>query len=350
MFLRPFRAVLFSHGFHGLRFVRREASAGAPPAATFHRPVGAILSSRPVEPLAGEPPVPHVFWLLFLLFALFAAGCRQQEAPETAGDRLVVLSPGLAATLVDLGVADTIAGRHAYDMALDPSVPICGDQSGVDYEKLLTLRPTHVLLEWGERPLPERLVSLASDRGWELVNYRLRTLDELIDTSDDLARRFAPDRRPPSARFDEALRREPGLESLGPVLLLASVDPPSVVGPGSFHHDILVRLGGVPAIGADHPMAAMWIELDAEDVLTLDPGAIVLIRPRPGASTDPGTPARRPKPGELGAIGRLPIRAVELGRLGVIEQPLALTPSTAMIDLADQLRATLRAWADGEDR
>ncbi|TVS07955.1 MAG: hypothetical protein EA423_02720 [Phycisphaerales bacterium] len=265
---------------------------------------------------------------------------------------MVVLSPGLAATLVDLGASDSIVGRHAYDMALDPSVPICGDQSGVDYEKLLTLRPTHVLLEWGERPLPERLVSLADDRGWELVNYRLRTLDELIDTSDDLARRFAPDQPPPSARFAEALRREPGLESLGPVLLLASVDPPSVVGPGSFHHDILVRLGGIPAIGDEHPMAAMWIELDAEDVLTLDPGAIVLIRPRPGTSSgaDPATPARKPGPGELGAIGRLPIRAVELQRLGVIEQPLALTPSTAMIDLANELRATLGAWADGAGR
>ncbi|MCC5786706.1 MAG: hypothetical protein JJU33_08410 [Phycisphaerales bacterium] len=290
--------------------------------------------------------------MLLVFVALFAAGCGRQETPETSGDRLVVLSPGLVATLVDLGAADSIVGRHAYDMALDTSIPICGDQSGVDYEKLLTLHPTHVLLEWGERPLPERLVSLADDRGWELVNYRLRTLDELIDTSDDLARRFSPDRQPPSARFAEALRREPGLEALGPVLLLASVDPPSVVGPGSFHHDILVRLGGIPAIGNDHPMAAMWIELDAEDVLTLDPGAIVLIRPRPGTSSgaDPRTPARGPKPGELGAIGRLPIRAVELGRLGVIEQPLSLTPSTAMIDLADELRATLRAWADGEDR
>ncbi len=261
----------------------------------------------------------------------------------------MVLSPGLAATLVDLGVEDSIVGRHAYDMALDPGVPICGDQSGVDYERLLTLRPTHVLIEWGERPLPGRLVSLASDRGWELINYRLRNLEELIETSDDLARRFAPERPAPSVLFGEALRREPGLERLGPVLLLASVDPPSVVGPGSFHHDILVRLGGLPAIGEDHPMAAMWIELDAEDVLTLDPGAIVLIRPRPGAGAD-ATPAREPTPGELGAIERLPIRAVELGRLGVIEQPLSLTPSTAMIDLADQLRATLGAWADEAGR
>ena len=62
----------------------------------------------------------------------------------------------------------------------------------------------------------------------------------------------------------------------GRVLLLWPTNPPAAVGPGSFHHEVLVRAGGRPAIES----GSAYIELDAEGVLALAPDAIMVISPR----------------------------------------------------------------------
>lgn len=319
--------------------------------------------------------------VLTWLFAIVGAGCG--ESPSGAGpgvgepggaERIVALSPAVAVMLRDLGVADRVVGRHDYDLVLSPDVPAVGHQEAIDYEALLTVRPTHVLIEWGSRPLPPRLGELAERHGWAVVRVRLLTLDDIARTVDDLAIMFgvvdpfgAGDRRPPgmdtprgvggmprfvdpvtrleqtlpSARLARAWqRRGEGFEGVGGVLLLGSVDPPGVLGPGSFHHQILERIGGVPAIAEGSP----WIELDVEDIHRLAPGAIVLIAPRAGGGVDPVSVEEIRR--RLGRIGGLDIPAVRDGRLGLIDDPLALTPSTAMAGFADELAGMLAGWVE----
>jgi ABC-type hemin transport system substrate-binding protein len=233
-----------------------------------------------------------------------------------------------------------------------------------------------VIIEWGSRPLPPRLTELSERRGWAVRRVTLLTIDDIARTVDDLAiglgavsmRTNAP-RRPegvpedleglsgairfedPASRFDAALpsatlarawsRRGDGFAGVGPVLLLGSTTPPGVLGPGSFHDQILRRVGGVPAIDTGAP----WMELDAEDVLRLDPAAIVLISPR-GAGTPPASPSLDALRDRLGRLGTLNIRAVREGRIALIDDPLALLPSTAMAGFADRLAEILGAWEE----
>lgn len=259
--------------------------------------------------------------------------------------RIVAMSPGIAVTLRDLGVADRIVGRHAFDMVLPGSVPVCGDERELDYESLIRVRPTHVLVQAGRRAIPERLATLASERGWTVERLDLLTLDDVRASASRFAHQFCAE--PARAADLEARmaaawsRRAGGFDKAGRILILAAVSPSSALGPGSWHHQILERIGGTPAITEGDP----YITLDAEDVLRIAPDGIVLVLPRsPGAAPGPPPPVDELK-SLLGRVGTLDIPAVRSGRVALIDDPLAHTPSTAMIGLADELARILEGWS-----
>jgi ABC-type hemin transport system substrate-binding protein len=279
-------------------------------------------------------------WLAALAAVLAACGRdggAEVPPPESTGPRIVVLSPALAVTLCDLGLRDRIVGRHGYDMVLDPSIPVCGQQSGILYETLLRVRPTHVLTDWGAREWPEKLVQLAGENGWTLRDFRLLTLDEIDGAASALGEMFpgaTPSERV-AALHTLAANETPDRAWRGRVLLLMSVSPIAAIGPGSAHHELLERAGGVPAIDEGAP----YMRMHAEDVLRIAPDAIILLRPNSGGSAaDSGT--------DLGAIAGLGIPAVRDQRVAVVEHPLGLLPSSALADVAAEMRTLLEQWAD----
>lgn len=262
--------------------------------------------------------------------------------------RIVTLSPALAIILRDLGYADLIVGRDAHDMVLDRSLPVCGDQAGLDYEAILQARPTHILMQAGASPVPPRLERMASEHGWTVKAYPLLTLDDIAAAVADLPK-LIPERRPGAAaeglglRMDGAWRRR-DIAGAGRVLLLESLDPPAAFGPGSFHQQILERIGGTPAITRGKP----FITMDAEDVLRLAPDAIIIFAPRlPGAERGPAASPEQLR-AAMGRLGTLDIPAVRAGRLAKIDHPLSLTPSTAMLEVAEEMVRILEGWSGPE--
>ncbi|MFG0306260.1 MAG: ABC transporter substrate-binding protein [Phycisphaerales bacterium JB040] len=315
---------------------------------------------------------------------LCIAGC-ERDAPQPAvrtpsnpapeQRRLVVLSPALAVMLQQLGHEDDVVARHTWDIALSDSIPTIGDQFELDYEALLRLDPTHVYTQYESAGVPDRLRELSADRGWHLEDYRLNSVDDIAAALDDLyldlggtIQTDTPlevegvdlgsvpdfDHPLPSDRLATALSdRGPSVRGAGRVLLLASADSPAALGPGSFHHDILVRIGGTPAIEDGGP----WMTLDAEDVLRIAPDGIVLFAPREASESDRWPPPTLAQ-GELddqawgaivdrlGALGDLPIPAIEQRRVLVIDDPLCLLPSPALADVADRMADVLELWSE----
>lgn len=296
------------------------------------------------------------------------AGTHEQTTDARAKEpRVVVLSPALAITLRDLGLAKYVVGRHGYDVALDAGIPVCGDQAGIDYEALIRARPTHVILQWGARQLPERLESLARDNGWIVVNQEVLTLAdvrssavELLDlvagpdvqkTEDTHASIFHPKlAESPSAEASEGkslidrmttafAKRGRGFAKAGRVLMLLSASPVSAVGPGSFHQQVLEAIGGTPALTRGGP----YQEMDVEDVANLAPDAIVLLRPR-GREAPPHGWTPDEIRGLLGPLVGKGIPAVERGHVAVIDDPLCLMPASSLADVADELAKILEAW------
>jgi ABC-type hemin transport system substrate-binding protein len=274
----------------------------------------------------------------------------QPSGPPRIGDgpRVVVLSPALARTMQDLGLARFVVGRHAFDTVSDQAVPAVGDQLGIDYERLLALAPTHVLLESDAKGAPPRLESLARDRAWAVRRVPVLSLSEVRASPAALAEFFANTAAAPAAErvarlvddFDRALaRREPSLARAGRVLLLLGTDPPAALGPGSFHHEILTSIGGTPALTEGAP----FVELDAEDVRRLSPDAIVILSTR-GEGAVTGESVRA----SAGVLGTLDIPAARSARFARLADPLALTPSTASARLADRLAEILETWSREE--
>ena len=255
---------------------------------------------------------------------------RSEEAVELT-TRVAALSPAVALLLDQVGAGHMVVARHGYDRWSDQSLPAAGDQAGIDYEALLAAEPTDVLLEWGSRELPDRLVELAEDGDWHIESYALSTLEDIAAAADALHARYVGSGTSPSNALEQSLQPVAGAEGVGRVLLLMSADPPQVLGPGSAHHQLLVRLGATPAITE----GSMWIELDAEDVLRLAPDAIVLIAPGGIGGTEEA----------LGRLATLPIPAIQSGRVGVIDRPTALLPTLALGEVADDLAELVREWS-----
>ncbi len=146
-------------------------------------------------------------------------------------------------------------------------------------------------MQWGRRELPPRLLRLGEEHGWTVRNYPLLSLGEVTASGDEVWGdvRECCITRVASKRLTRVLaERRVNTDRVGRVLMLAGVRPPTALGPGSYHHEILVGLGATPAIAQGAP----YVTLDAEDLLRLAPDVIILVQPRWGG----GQWARRMPP------------------------------------------------------
>lgn len=316
--------------------------------ARHHNPIARVKSSQSWWSALGA-------CVVCAALVLLATSCSRPKPMQSGGPRIVALSPAVAVILQRLGHERLIVGRHAYDLSLPKGIPIAGDQAGIDYESLISLQPTHVLTQWGSRELPERLRTLASEKGWTLYDAPLLALDDIpaatahIDRLISLATSgndSSSAGRELIAKMTTAWAVRGDFKKAGRVLLLASIDPPAALGPGSFHHQILTRIGGTPAIMS----GAAYIELDREDIRAINPDVIVLIRPAssPGAATRISGSSQADTTEALAVIAPiadLPIRAAQNRRVHLITDPLALTPSPSMIEFADELARILAEWS-----
>lgn len=286
---------------------------------------------------------------LFLVIALasLAAACREEspsvsnvEQSNQAGEvRIASLSPAISIILIDLGLGDRIIGRHAFDESVDAGLPVVGDQSGVDYEVLARLQPTHVLMQDGAGELPTMLVEVARDRHWELLELPLLQLNDIPNAVNILSTEFADDAIQTrsdalQARMAEAWRPRPELApAVGRSLSVYWVSPIGVAGPGSFHHDLTLRLGfqSLPETGA------AYVSLDREDLKRLNPDSVFILSPEAG-DMDRET--------LLAPWAELGLSAIENNRVAILEDWRFLTPSTTMIDLAEQIVALAERWRD----
>ena len=281
--------------------------------------------------------------------ALAAACTRDAGAPTPPpGPRVVSLSPALSRTLVDLGLVDRIVGRSRYCRMLPQDIPVVGDLYDLDYERLIRLEPTHILVQPPSSPgLDPRLERLARQRGWTLGQWKIDTIEDIArvirELPETLFARDEPRLTESESRATELLRAltaavAPGGPDLWPGSTLLVADPESlfVFGRETYLDEILTGLGARNAA----PLSG-WATLSVEDVLRLDPGAIIVVL---DGETPPGDPLEA-----AGAVGRLDTTARREGRIAVLHHPDAKLPSSGLIGVAEELRRVLESLAAGRD-
>lgn len=295
-------------------------------------------------------------WWITVCLTLTLAACDRKSASPAQTVRVAALSPGLAATLLDLGYAHTVVARHAWDLALPAGIPVAGDTvgGGIDYERLIEINPTHVFVQFGSvrTPLPERLRSLAAERGWVVRRFEPLTLPEVWSAAMEMdgVLRSAGAAPVPANRVEQrqtewrgAFSTDPTLARAGRVLLLADIAPPTALGPGSWHDDLLRGIGGTSAI-ASEGKPRPWIILDAEDLRSLAPDAIVMIRPRGKGTPSAPMTAAQLQEALLRAAGGPGIPAIDQLRLVHLDDPLGHLPATTVTATAAELRRQLQVW------
>lgn len=269
---------------------------------------------------------------------LASCGPVDQQPTRGAGPRIVSLSPAASVMLRQAGLGSSIVGRHGWDAVVDPGVPTAGDQTGLDYERLVSLEPTHVVIEPGGGGIPSRLVDMAERDGVRVIPVRTLTLQEIADSARTIAGAFgevAPllgDLLGAADRLSATRESRPGW---GRVLLVVSVSPAiDCLGPGSAHHELLVNAGFMPALASGAP----WVTMSVEDVIALDPAAMVLIQPAASPDSRSGSIASR-----LGGLAGRGITAERLGRVVLIDDPLALVPGTNLVEVGALMQEGLDA-------
>lgn len=282
------------------------------------------------------------FVLLAAVLAVVACGrgAESPDAQEAGGPRIVSLSPAISRTLVDFGLQELIVGRTPYCESLDESVPTVGDLLNVNYEHLIRLDPTHILVQPPAAGIDAQLQKMASARNWKLHSWRLdgisdvkALVQELPDAvfDRDTPRHGEAERRAQQllSAIESSLSPDPSAFTR-PVLIVSAVDPVLAAGKGTYLDDILTAIGGV---NATH--ARGWVSLSIEDVIRLAPEGLVIV-----------TSARVSHVQAAGPLFELNMPAAVNRRIGVLRDPDAMLPSSAVAKIAGDVRTILREFAE----
>ncbi len=290
--------------------------------------------------------------LLLAWIVTLSTGC-QQELPESHAAqsesplRIVSLSPAISRTLVDLDLGESVVGRTPFCDSLSRSIPVVGDQQSVDYERLVRLRPTHLLIQLSVTGVDPELIALADRYGWSLGQWRLDTIEDVERMVGELPGLLAPE---PNAEhralsnaastLRNALVRCRTVDRSGPVppwtgrvLLVSHIEPVMVFGQETYLDELVTALGSTNAV-----RARGWATLSLEDVVRMRPDAVVVVSPqlRPAENGD-----------WAGPLAELDIPAVHEGRIAMLAHPDAFLPASSVVEVAGEMRSILRSFAEG---
>jgi ABC-type hemin transport system substrate-binding protein len=258
--------------------------------------------------------------------------------------RIVSLSPAISRTLVDFNLQDRVVGRTPHCASLDPAIPVVGDLLSVDFEALVKLQPTHILVQPPATGINPQLVEVATQNKWTILQWRLDGVNDVRTMVQDLAstlfERDTEEAKRLVARantimldIEEAL--SPGDQHIfsGSVLMATSVAPILAAGKGTYLDDILKSFGAVNAVTAEG-----WVELTLEDVARIDPKAIILFKPMASAESSFWDYA--------GSLTELTVEAMMVRRLALVKNPDSLMPSSAVVGVADEIHHLVQSFQE----
>jgi iron complex transport system substrate-binding protein len=128
---------------------------------------------------------------LFLLAAALLPACGKSDpapppppaATAPAGPRIVSTVPAATLNLLLIGAADTLVGVTRFDVVTLPpdkrDLPVVGDYESIDYEQLVSLHPTALVIQMAESRISPRLRDLAASHHIQLVNLRFDHIDDI---------------------------------------------------------------------------------------------------------------------------------------------------------------------------
>ncbi len=267
------------------------------------------------------------------ILGLGAGSSAPVPIDESAGRRIVSLSPALTRMVMDLGHGAELVAVGRFDPEAG-RLPVAGDYDGADYEKLIALKPTRVLMQ---SAVSKRLLELGKSHGWRVHRYQIDRVQDVLEVLT------WPDR---DQQGGQSVSQVVGEDSAGlklmatlrdrlkaakskyasdkieAVLLLVGGDGLRGVRPNTFLGELLEHAGAVNVL---EPATFGYPELDGEKVIQLNPRLILRVTGSK-EQIDPG----KGLPQSL------------RGRVVLLKDDEAMLPSTRMADVVERLAEALR--------
>lgn len=248
------------------------------------------------------------------ILVVFLCNCSSEEwESHPEGIRIISLSPGITASLIDMGFEEQIVGRSAFCDKQVEAIPVVGDLHTIDYERLLRLQPTHVFVQPQAVGEDSHLQELANNNAFILRNWKLNTIEDIRTLASELSSVLVWN--------DSAILITIGDTSISdaPTLIMTSGSEQQVgicFGTNTYLDDVWRSLGGVNALDSDG-----WRMLSIEDIVRLSPDRILLVSDSVFTQSSP--------------IEKLGIPVVRFVHKDV------LIPSTRIVDVAKALQESL---------
>ena len=119
-------------------------------------------------------------------------GSGTPSAAPVSGPRIISTVPAATEQLLQIGAADLLVGVSTYDAPILPpgkeNLPVVGDYDTLDYELLVKLRPTALVVQMTPSHITSALQKIIADQHIELVNVKLDSLSDLYATAAALGR------------------------------------------------------------------------------------------------------------------------------------------------------------------
>lgn len=210
------------------------------------------------------------FNLLGSILCCCAVACNNTSNEQPEGVRIVSLSPGITATVVDIGYGDLVVGRSTFCTAVDREIPVIGDLVQVDYERLLRLAPSDVFVQTTSTGRDSHLSKLADDGYFVLHSWRVDRLSDIQLLHKELSNLLGGQEQ------ELVMSLDLEDEQVTPTILIMTTGSDGnaglCFGRQTYLGDLLELMGGKNALQSDG-----WAMLSLEDIGKLQPELIVVV-------------------------------------------------------------------------
>ncbi len=262
-----------------------------------------------------------------------APGTRGAEPVDTRTPRIVSTVPAATLMLVQMGAEDALVGVTKYDQLFLPAskqdLPVVGDYMTLNYETLIRLKPTALVIQTAEQRIEPRLRELAKTEHFALINVKLYSVEDIWSTAERLGA-LSGHANAASTKINLAKAELAEIQAMKPVgekprvLYIVGDSPISIVGSNTFM-DEMVTLAGGENVGTK--VGDYWPVIGMESLLKLSPEVMLI-----GA---PGQPEQVVNDPRLAGYSKLAVPAAKEGRIFLITDVNCQKPS---LDIARHVR------------
>jgi iron complex transport system substrate-binding protein len=258
---------------------------------------------------------------------------------QPVGPTVATVTPAGTDLVIGIGAADHLVAVSDLDEDRDGTVglPRVGDFDTIDWEILAAAKPKILVTQYGNR-MPPGLIDRCNDLGIQVIDVRLDLIEDLYREADKLgaALNVEQSEQAAVAKLKQDLAavaiKAAAFSRVRAALAISDGATIGLIGPGSFHDQLLSIAGGINVAAGFHKS---YISIDREQLTALNPDVILDLEPVP--STTPQQLLQVQKFWQ--SMPDLP--ALVHKRICTITAPYCLRPGWHAAELAEQFAEKL---------